>query len=167
MAPSLPNCPSHAPNVPTLALGVVHLLWQWTDGPYRGIQTAIMALRSRLPSASAGFPVIPARRDSLPLSRAPGSPATVEEAASNLRQLDVGPFSSEEGSAVPYFDLEPDLRLHYDEQGQGRPIVCLPGWAGSARFFRITYPRDCQRFSRVRDTRMLHAVTRLGSLVFS
>ena len=37
---------------------------------------------------------------------------------------------------MPYFDLAPDLRLHYEEQGTGRPVVFLPGWAASTRHFR-------------------------------
>jgi pimeloyl-ACP methyl ester carboxylesterase len=38
--------------------------------------------------------------------------------------------------AVPDFVLEPDLHLHYDEQGQGQPVVFVPGWAASTRHFR-------------------------------
>src|SRR5262245_12376039 len=49
---------------------------------------------------------------------------------------DKSAVASEEGTAVSYFDLEPDLRLHYDEQGEGRPVVFLPGWTGSTRAFR-------------------------------
>lgn len=37
---------------------------------------------------------------------------------------------------MPEFALEADVRLHYDEQGEGRPVLFLPGWAASARHFR-------------------------------
>jgi non-heme chloroperoxidase len=37
---------------------------------------------------------------------------------------------------VPELALEPDLHLHYEEVGQGRPVVFLPGWAASTRHFR-------------------------------
>lgn len=37
---------------------------------------------------------------------------------------------------MPYFDLAPDLHLHYEERGARRPVVFLPGWTGSTRFFR-------------------------------
>lgn len=43
---------------------------------------------------------------------------------------------SAERSAVPDFVLEPDLRLHYEEQGQGQPVIFLPGWTASSRHFR-------------------------------
>jgi pimeloyl-ACP methyl ester carboxylesterase len=41
---------------------------------------------------------------------------------------------------VPDFDLAPDLRLHYDELGAGRPVVFLPGWTMSTTFFRHQLP---------------------------
>jgi pimeloyl-ACP methyl ester carboxylesterase len=46
---------------------------------------------------------------------------------------------------VYYFDLEQDLRLHYEEQGEGRPVVFLPGWAGSTRAFRHQLSLFAQR----------------------
>jgi non-heme chloroperoxidase len=38
-------------------------------------------------------------------------------------------------SSEPYFDLEPDVRLHYEELGEGRPVVFLAGWTASSRAF--------------------------------
>jgi pimeloyl-ACP methyl ester carboxylesterase len=46
---------------------------------------------------------------------------------------------------VPDFALAPDLRLHYDEQGAGRPVVFLPGWTMSTAFFRHQLPFFAQR----------------------
>jgi pimeloyl-ACP methyl ester carboxylesterase len=37
---------------------------------------------------------------------------------------------------VPDFVLEPEVRLHYEERGEGRPVVFLPGWTASTRHFR-------------------------------
>ena len=46
---------------------------------------------------------------------------------------------------MPYFDLAPDVRLHYEEQGEGRPVVFVPGWSGSTRAFRHQLALFAQR----------------------
>lgn len=46
---------------------------------------------------------------------------------------------------MPYFDLEPDLHLHYEEAGEGRPVLFLPGWSASTRAFRHQICRFAQQ----------------------
>jgi hypothetical protein len=29
---------------------------------------------------------------------------------------------------MPYFEVEPDVRLHYEDRGSGRAIVFVHGW---------------------------------------
>ena len=50
---------------------------------------------------------------------------------------------------MPYVDLESDLHLHYEEEGAGRPLVFLPGWCGSTRFFRHQLARFAQHHSAI------------------
>lgn len=50
---------------------------------------------------------------------------------------------------MPDFDLAPDLRLHYEEQGTGRPIIFLPGWTMSTTFFRHQLPFFAQHHQAI------------------
>jgi non-heme chloroperoxidase len=62
------------------------------------------------------------------------APEAVPRYALGTRSRQLVP--AEEGSAVPDFALAPEVRLHYEEQGEGRPVVFLPGWTASSRLFR-------------------------------
>ena len=36
--------------------------------------------------------------------------------------------------------MSPDLELYYDEAGAGRPIIFIPGWAGTTEFYDLQMP---------------------------
>ena len=47
---------------------------------------------------------------------------------------------------MPYFSLTDDIRLYYEDQGSGQPLILLPGWSGSSRAFRKQIAPLSQRY---------------------
>jgi pimeloyl-ACP methyl ester carboxylesterase len=45
-----------------------------------------------------------------------------------------------------YIRVSPDLELYYEEAGTGRPIIFIPGWAGTTEFYAHQMPHFAQKY---------------------
>lgn len=49
-------------------------------------------------------------------------------------------------STGQYIRVSPDLELYYEEAGMGRPMIFIPGWAGTTEFYVHQMPHFAEKY---------------------